>query len=349
MSLSVRKAEYSGNRRALSLQTRLILILLFSIFTSAVYADVFRPAYLELRELDQDNYQVMWKVPSPGSGTRLSAYVRLPEGTVDVTEPRVTEVEGAWIESWQVSFQGGLVGQVISIEGRAVGVTDVIARVERLDGSSQVERLPIDDPQFTVEAAAGKGEVAWAYLVLGVEHILGGIDHLLFVLALLLIVRGARRIFATVTAFTIAHSITLVAASLGWMYMPGPPVEAIIALSIVFVAAEAVHGLRGQPGITARAPWIVAFSFGLLHGFGFAGALAEIGLPQNAIPVALFTFNVGVELGQLLFIAVVLSLSWVYVRFFSRPGVKFQWVTAYSIGTVATFWTVERIVSFWTY
>ena len=133
--------------------------------------------------------------------------------------------------------------------------------------------------------------------MLGVEHILGGIDHLLFVLALLLIVRGGMRIFATITAFTVAHSITLVAATLGWVHVPGPPVEAMIALSIVFVAAEVVHGLRGKPGLTARAPWVVAFSFGLLHGFGFAGALAEVGLPQKAIPVALLMFNVGVEIG----------------------------------------------------
>ena len=137
------------------------------------------------------------------------------------------------------------------------------------------------------KGATGTAQVAWSYLVLGVEHILGGVDHLLFVLALLLIVRGGRRIVATITAFTVAHSLTLAAATLGWVHVPGPPVEAMIALSIVFVAAEVVHGLRGRPGLTARAPWVVAFSFGLLHGFGFAGALAEVGLPQTAIPVAL--------------------------------------------------------------
>ena len=145
--------------------------------------------------------------------------------------------------------------------------------------------------------------MARTYLVLGVEHILLGIDHLLFVLALLLVVKGAGRVVATVTAFTVAHSITLAAATLGLVRVPGPPVEAVIALSIVFVAAEIVHGAQGRPGLTARWPWLVAFTFGLLHGFGFAGALGEIGLPQNAIPLALFFFNVGVELGQLLFVA----------------------------------------------
>jgi hydrogenase/urease accessory protein HupE len=182
--------------------------------------------------------------------------------------------------------------------------------------------------------------------VLGVEHILAGIDHLLFVLALLLIVRGSRRIVATITAFTIAHSLTLVAATLGWVHVPGPPVEAIIALSIVFVAAEVVHELRGKEGLTARAPWVVAFSFGLLHGLGFAGALAEVGLPQKAIPVALLTFNVGVELGQLLFVAVVLLLGAVFGRLMAAKPAWTTGAVAYGIGAVAAFWTLERVVSF---
>ena len=233
----------------------------------------------------------------------MPARVRLPAGTQSLTEPQGMYVGGAYVERWRISRDGGLVGQEIRIDGLISGVSDVIVRVERMDGTSQMERLLPESPQFTVEAPAGTGEVAWSYLVLGVEHILGGVDHLLFVLALLLIVRGGKRILITVTAFTAAHSITLVAATLGWVHVPGPPVEAMIALSIVFVAAEIIRGLRGKPGLTARAPWIVAFSFGLLHGFGFAGALAEVGLPQKAIPVALLTFNVGVELGQLIFVA----------------------------------------------
>ena len=183
--------------------------------------------------------------------------------------------------------------------------------------------------------------------MLGVEHILGGIDHLLFVLALLLIVRGGKRIFFTITAFTLAHSITLVAATLGWVHVPGPPIEAMIALSIVFVAAEIVRGLRGKPGLTARAPWVVAFCFGLLHGFGFAGALAEVGLPQKAIPVALLTFNVGVELGQLIFVAIVLALRWLWQRVPLTPRAWTPYVVPYAIGAVAMFWVVERVAAFW--
>jgi hydrogenase/urease accessory protein HupE len=251
------------------------------------------------------------------------------------------------VERWQISKPGGLVGQSIRIDGIASGVTDVIVRVERQDGTSQVERLLPADPQFVVKAPEGTGEVAWSYLVLGVEHILGGIDHLLFVLALLLIVRGGKRIFYTITAFTLAHSITLVAATLGWVHVPGPPIEAMIALSIVFVAAEIVNGLRGKPGLTARAPWVVAFSFGLLHGFGFAGALAEVGLPQNAIPVALLMFNVGVEVGQLIFVGFALGAAALTARVPVHRPAWTNFVLPYAIGTVAMFWVIERVGQFY--
>jgi len=310
-------------------------------------ADVFRPAYLEITDQGDGRYAVFWKVPSLGGGTRLSAYVRFPEGTEILSEPRVVDIDGAWHERWTVRVPGGLYGREVSIEGKAVGVTDVIARVVRADGSAQVERLPVDTPRFTVKPPAGSGEVAWSYTVLGVEHILGGIDHLLFVLALLLIVHGGKRILATVTAFTFAHSITLAAATLGWVHMPGPPVEAVIALSIVFVASEIVHGLDGRPGLTARAPWVVAFTFGLLHGFGFAGALHEVGLPDNAIPLALLMFNVGVEVGQLIFVAAFLALRAVAARLVTAGvGAWAERAAAYGIGTVSMFWVIERVGSF---
>ena len=322
------------------------LVVGLTILSSAM-ADVFRPAYLELREIGVNRYAVTWKVPALVSGERLSAYVDFPPTVNRLDEPRVIVSDGAWIERYSIEAPGGLAGQVLSISGRATGVTDVIVRVERADGSEQVERLPLEKPSFEVKAPAGQGEIAWSYLVLGVEHILAGLDHLLFVLALLLVVRGGRRIVATITAFTLAHSITLVAASLGWVDVPGPPVEAIIALSIVFVAAEALSGLRGERGLTFRAPWVVAFSFGLLHGLGFAGALAEIGLPQAAIPLALMMFNVGVELGQLLFIAAVLSALSLAARIWRNQPAWLLPAAAYSIGSVAAFWTIERVAGFW--
>jgi hydrogenase/urease accessory protein HupE len=325
---------------------RVFITLLLACLASMAQADVFRPAYLELREADGDRYDVLWKVPTQGDA-RLAVEVVFPPGTTQLVPPKGLYSSGAYVERWRISRPGGLAGQTLGIEGISGGITDVIVRVERKDGTSQVERLLPQRPQFTVKGPTGTAQVAWSYLVLGVEHILGGVDHLLFVLALLLIVRGGRRIVATITAFTLAHSLTLVAATLGWVRLPGPPVEAMIALSIVFVAAEVVHGLRGKPGLTARAPWVVAFSFGLLHGFGFAGALAEVGLPQKAIPVALLMFNVGVEVGQLLFVSCMLGLRTAFIHWVPKvPRWAFA-VPPYAIGTVAMFWVVERIGAFW--
>jgi hydrogenase/urease accessory protein HupE len=327
-----------------------VFALLACCFASITHADVFRPAYLELREAGQDAsgtvlYDVMWKRPTLGD-SRLAIQIRFPQGTTQVTAPQGVFNDTAYIERWRISRAGGLTGQTLTIDGIVGGITDVMVRIERQDGTSQVERLLPQSPQFTVLAATGTAEVAWSYLVLGVEHILGGIDHLLFVLALLLIVRGGQRILMTITAFTVAHSITLVSATLGWMHVPGPPVEAMIALSIVFVAAEIVRGLRGRPGLTASAPWIVAFSFGLLHGFGFAGALAQVGLPQKAVPLALLTFNVGVEVGQLMFVALAVGVRAAMSRL---PAPKQAWMsfaTPYAIGCVAMFWMIERVAAF---
>jgi hypothetical protein len=325
---------------------RLALALLLVCQAFVVHADVFRPAYLELREAGAGRYDVLWKVPAQGDEVRLAASVRFPTGTVAVAEPKRAFSGGSHIQRWQIRREGGLVGQTIHVDGIAGGSTDVIVRVERQDGTSQTERLVPERPMFVVAAPTGSAEVAWSYLRIGVEHILGGVDHLLFVLALLLIVRGGKRIFFTVTAFTVAHSITLVAATLGWVRVPGPPVEAIIALSIVFVASEVVHGLQGRPGLTARAPWVVAFSFGLLHGFGFAGALAEVGLPQTAIPLALLMFNVGVELGQLMFVVAVL-VGWSLLARLPAPRPAWlPYVAPYAIGGLAMFWVIERIAAF---
>ena len=197
--------------------------------------------------------------------------------------------------------------------------------------------------------------MATAYLGLGVEHILFGVDHLIFVLALILLVKGWKRVLLTVTAFTVAHSITLGAATLGYLNVPGPPVEAAIALSIVLVAVEIVNVSRGQESLAARIPWLIAFAFGLLHGLGFAGALSEVGLPGHAIPVALLFFNIGVELGQLLFVAAVMLLYSGWQRLWLRvapvgatqshslPTIG----AAYCIGGIASFWLIERVYVFW--
>jgi hydrogenase/urease accessory protein HupE len=228
----------------------------------------------------------------------------------------------------------------------------VLVRIERLDGTSQVARLTPSAPRLVVEAAPTRTQVAATYTRLGVEHILAGVDHLLYVLAMLLLVKGWKRIVATMTAFTATHSLTLTAATLGWVHVPQPPVEACIALSIVLVAREIVCAGRGQSGLTNRWPWVVSFAFGLLHGFGFAGALSEVGLPQSAIPVALLFFNVGVELGQLLFVVAVLTFLACGRRLTRRlyplptrlyPAGVLRLMPAYAIGSVATFWLIQRI------
>jgi hypothetical protein len=208
-------------------------------------------------------------------------------------------------------------------------------RIEWLNGTTQVELLTPSQPSFTVEETPGRADVAISYLRLGIKHILLGIDHLLFVLALMILVAGRRRLVGTITAFTAAHSLTLAAAALGIVRVPQKPVEAII------------RGREGKPGLTAKSPWIVAFIFGLLHGFGFAGALAEVGLPPQAIPLALLFFNVGVELGQLLFIGAV-GVVVVAMRRLAVPSPTWVWrIPAYGIGAVAAMWTLERVAGFW--
>ena len=340
-------ARRRGRRVIVSPLGRRLLVTLACLAVSALAsADVFRPAYLELRELGGDRYDVLLKVPAQGNDARLSIEVRFPAGTVEAEPRRGEFLADSHVQRWRIERPGGLVGTSIEIFGRAAGVTDVLARVERLDGTSQVESLPPGRASFVVKPSLGLAQTAVTYLVLGVEHILGGVDHLLFVLSLLLIVRGFRRIAVTITAFTLAHSLTLAAATLGFVHVPGPPVEASIALSIVFVAAEVARGLRGAPGLTARAPWLVAFTFGLLHGFGFASALAAVGLPQKAIPLALFTFNVGVELGQLLFVGAVVTVVALGARRLARLPRWSAWMPPYAIGTVAMFWVAERIAAF---
>jgi len=339
--------------RAIALALALALGVLLSLVSNTASADVFRPAYLELKEAGGGRYDVLWKVPAPSEEMALALDVVFPGGTKVVAPPRMLFTGDALVKSWQVQRSGGLVGQSIRVEGKAARATNVIARLERRDGTSQMEHLSLDRLEFVVTAPSGTLTVAWSYLVLGIEHILAGFDHLLFVLALLLIVRGGRRIVSTITAFTLAHSLTLAAATLGWVDVPTPPVEAVIALSIAFVAAEVVHGRRGQLGLTARAPWTVAFSFGLLHGFGFASALSEVGLPETAIPIALLTFNIGVELGQLGFVCAVVAGAVGY-RWLARKFVlavrlrqRLADLVPYTIGSVAMFWVVERVASFW--
>lgn len=326
-------------------QAFFVLVAFTSCFSFASAHEV-RPAYLELQQLDQDTFKVRWKVPAMGDNLRLGLYVRFSENCELVSEPVGMFVNNAYIERSTIREPNALVGTTISIDGLKTTLTDVLVRIERLDGSTQVARLMPESASLVVEASPTAMQVAWTYLVLGFEHILLGIDHLLFVLALVLLVKDWKKLVGTITAFTIAHSITLALATLGFVQVPGPPVEAIIALSIVFVAAEIIRSRTGRPGITERAPWLIAFTFGLLHGLGFAGALSEVGLPQQAIPVALLFFNVGVELGQLAFVGAILGVMFLF-RLIGMPKLSWTWQLApYTIGTVAMFWVFERTAGF---
>ena len=332
-----------------------VLVLLALLFAQAAWADELRPGYLELRQTTPDTYNLLFKIPALNNEMRLGIYVKLPESTRDVAAPHSAFIGGAYIERRTIRREGGLAGLAISIEGLSATSTNVLVRIEALGGAIQTERLSPTRTAFAVQATPGAGDVAATYLHLGVEHILFGFDHLLFVLALVILVREWKRVAITVTAFTVAHSITLAGATLGFVNVPGPPVEAAIALSIVLVAVEIVNARRGEPSLTARWPWLVAFGFGLLHGFGFAGALAEVGLPQHAIPVALLFFNVGVEIGQLAFVATVLTLAWLLrvaaLRRFEPALVQrtvdgLDVVVAYAIGAVASYWLIERTTAF---
>jgi hydrogenase/urease accessory protein HupE len=301
-----------------------------------------RPGYLELRQTGADTWSILWKVPAQGE-MRLSIHPQFPESCALTSEPMAVQAAGAYTERTTIACKGGLVGHGIGIDGLSTTMTDVLVRSVRADDSVQVARLTPSAPAFVFEAAPGSLEVARTYTALGVEHILNGIDHLLFVLGLLLIVRNKWVLVKTITAFTVAHSVTLAAATLGWVYVPQPPVEAVIALSILFLASELAKQRHGHVGIMERYPWIVAFAFGLLHGFGFAGALREVGLPESDIPLALFTFNVGVELGQLIFVGTVLLAMAALRRFLSRVPAWARAMPAYGIGTMAAFWWLQRM------
>lgn len=296
-------------------------------------------AYLELRERDQEA-SVLVRIPEFGQPFSI----RFPKGMEPLSEPVTRMIQGGTVRTWRIAVPDGLVDQSVGIED--LKTSDLLIRIQLKDGSEQTLRLTPENKEFTIAGAPSQAAVAGTYFVLGLEHILEGIDHLLFVLALLILVKGWKKLTGAITTFTVAHSITLALASLGFVHVPAPPVEAIIALSIVFVACEIVHGRLGRPGITEKSPWLVTLTFGLLHGLGFAGALSEIGLPAQAIPAALLFFNVGVEAGQLLFVAVVLSIFGIAKHFrFPMPGF-FQWIPPYAIGAVAMFWVIERVAGF---
>ena len=315
------------------------------LFINTVTAHEIRPAYLQIEQQSETTYNVLWKVPTSGDLV-LKIYPEFEDG-FNLNEASLSRpVSGAMIYQYNLNGNRPLQGSLIRIQNLNKTMVDVLVTIKYLNGEKTTLMLKPDNPETLLSGKTSKWQVVQSYTVLGIEHIWFGIDHLLFVMALIIITTGFKKIVKTITAFTLAHSITLSLAVLGYVNVPGPPVEAIIALSIVFLAFEILKLHQGKPSLTAQKPWLVAFSFGLLHGFGFAGALTEVGLPQSEIPLALAFFNIGVELGQIVFVIVVSAILYVLALKKDWPLIAKK-VPAYVIGTLAAFWTIERILGFW--
>ncbi|MCU9849863.1 HupE/UreJ family protein [Defluviimonas sp. WL0024] len=310
------------------------------------------PGFLELRLVGAETWRAFWKVPSV-NGKPMPIDAVLPENCSPRRVPQLKFDGRAFSGSWNVDCPGGLQGGEIAVEGLESTATDVLIRYELSPGVADNRRLTPASTAFLIPAPQGKLGVLTTYVALGIEHILAGADHLLFVFALLLLIRSPGPLVGAITAFTAAHSLTLASATLGWISLPGPPVEAVIALSIMFLASELLRFDSGEVRLSQRYPWAVSFGFGLLHGLGFAGALQEIGLPQREIPLALLSFNVGVEIGQLMFIAAVLAATWLAGRLvprlaelaLRRTGYGIR-IVSYAIGGTSAFWFLSRVAAF---
>lgn len=327
-----------------------ILCVLSLLSFQSSQADEFRPAVLELTERDGGWVDLSWKVPTKNDKS-LSITPVLPDFLVPLGEGAARLTPGAVILTRSYRSDGkSLNGETISIDGLSAIPVDVMVRIKLLDGGEHTGILRSNNVSFIIPMQATKWEVAKAYTKLGIVHILEGYDHLLFVLALLLIVSNFKKLLQTITAFTVAHSITLALSTLGLVHVPSAPTEAVISLSILFLAVEILRQRAGKPSLTAEKPWLVALAFGLFHGLGFAGALSEVGIPQNEVPVALLMFNVGVEIGQVMFCIVVIAILKAGASVKNRLGLKLpEWtpqILPYAIGIIAAYWTIERTLSF---
>ena len=317
-----------------------ILLALLALFCSALPASAHevRPAYLEVTETAPETFAVTWKQPVL-DGKRLKLDPVFPEGCERERE-RADAAGGTLVQRWEMHCDLST-GQ-IEIARLERTLTDAFVRVDRLTGDDLSAVLR--PGALRLDLSSPTGAPTATYFRIGVEHILFGFDHLLFVLGLVLLVRP-RQLLATVTAFTLAHSLTLAAASLGGITLPGPPVEIVIAMSIALLGAETIYRSRGRETLSQRKPWLIAFGFGLVHGFGFAGALAEIGLPKGAEVLALLLFNLGVEAGQVAFVGAVLLLVVLATRLARLPLSPARIVAAYAIGITGAYWAIERIVN----
>jgi len=300
-----------------------------------------RPAYLEIKETSTHQYDVIWKVPLLNQ--------RIPDLTPTLSGGKLTmlqerQIVQAFQRHYQLETADGIGGLTLRIERLEETLIDALVNIQLLSGEQYSLLIQPSRPSVVIPVSTSRWQTAMTFGVLGIEHILFGWDHLLFVLGLFLIIKSRTLLLMTITGFTIAHSITLVLSSLGHVTLPTAPVETVIALSVVFLAREYLCALKGETSMTLRYPWIVAFTFGLLHGFGFAGALSSIGLPQHALTSALVAFNLGVELGQVLFIGLLLVITWSLSQLKWR---RTPWISAgpgYAIGSLASFWFITRLL-----
>jgi len=320
-----------------------VLLLAMLLLMAQAQAHESRPAYLEIVETVPNQFSVLWRTPVL-AGTQLLVRLKLPDGVTDLKPPLVQQLSDSRVERrWIDAGPEGLGGKRIEFAGLQLTITDVLARVEFLDGRKWTVIARPAQPWITIAETQTRREVAGTYVLEGIRHIMLGADHLLFVLGLLLIVKNRWMLVKTVTAFTVAHSITLALATLGVAQPAVPPLNVAIALSILFLAPEVVRCWRGQTSFTIRHPWVVAFVFGLLHGFGFASALIDAGLPRSELPLALVSFNIGVEIGQLAFVALVLSLVASFRVLQMHWPRWVQMLPAYTVGTLGAFWTIQRL------
>jgi len=319
-----------------------LLALLWLLLALVARGHEMRPAYLELNEVAPDSYDVVWKVPARGD-MRLSLDIVFDEATETLVPPVDHLIDNSHVRRWKIRRPGGLDGSSVRIDGLNRTFTDALVRLTHLDGRHATFRVTPERPEFEVEAAPGWGRLAWTYFMLGIEHILLGFDHLLFVLGLLLIVDGTRMLVKTITAFTLAHSISLAVATFRIVEVPEGPLNACIALSILFLGPEIVRKWRGGDSFTLRHPWVVAFAFGLLHGIGFASGLSVTGLPHASIPLALLWFNLGVEAGQLAFVFVVLAMRRAWKSIDLSWPLVLRRAPGYAIGVLGAFWTIDRL------
>jgi len=319
-----------------------LALVAFAAAPSAI-AHEMRPGFLELRETGPQSYNLLWKKPSGGEVEIYIAPVIPKECRFAATSQQAL-TPGAIVVRGTLTCEGGIAGKTLAIDGLESVVTDVIVRVHHPDGRLESHVLKPVNPSVTLGAQTSRGERALGYVRLGVEHILLGVDHLLFVLGLLLIVGDRWTLVKTITSFTVAHSITLAIATLGYASAPLPPLNAAIALSILFLGPEIVRKWRGGTSFTIRHPWIVAFAFGLLHGFGFASGLTTMGLPHAEIPLALLLFNVGVEVGQLFFVGLILGLERSFRTLEIRWPRLVEALPGYAVGSLGAYWTIQRTV-----